>query len=546
MSILDLFRAKKAPEQPKKKVIINNITKQEASYSGYSNNYGSRGGGEKYASGLSGYGGIHYINNELTRINARKSFHDSVEAKGVIIRFADTVIGTGLKLDCTPQAEMLGLSPEEAEAWRRDVNDRFHAWAKSKQSSRNGINNFYQNQRLYAIFQHRDNDMFTRFYYSSDKNLSNPLQIQFLDPQQIGYNSYLDTYGSQSEYNDGIKRDQAGKEIGYEVYQKDSKAGGYKSVSIPAVGKSSGRTMMIHGFMPEYSSQGRGYSRLEHALQDVHDMTDFKMSTVKKAISQSQVTMYTKPSKDDDASNPMEDIAQFKAGPTSLTETSTEDVVVNNIVEGCSIEYEKIPEAAANVPGQIGVFNLKKGEDLVPFNTQQQGESHAEFIDNYMSYISASISMPIEVLKMKFGSNYSASRGALLLFWGVAEIWREEMNADLNDPIFESWLSEEIASGRVKAPGFSDPRLRKAWLECRWVGSPMPNIDPMRTAKAEMAYATMGATNLDRIAQEYNGSDGRTNRQKLTKQYEELPFAKWDFNAPNLDDDDLDKKEEDD
>ena len=117
--------------------------------------------------------------------------------------------------------------------------------------------------------------------------------------------------------------------------------------------------------------------------------------------------------------------------------------------------------------------------------------------------------------------------GTLLLFWAVAEIHREEIASDFLNPVFQSWISEEIAAGNIEAPGFSDPSLRKAWLDCRWVGSPMPNIDPMRTAKADQMYVEMGATDLDRLAQEHNGSDGRINRAKLNRQVEELTIPPW-------------------
>ena len=94
---------------------------------------------------------------------------------------------------------------------------------------------------------------------------------------------------------------------------------------------------------------------------------------------------------------------------------------------------------------------------------------------------------------MKFNQNYSASRAALLLFWRVARIWQGEQVADFLDLLYEMWLSEEIAGGRISAPGFSDPMMKQAWLCSSWRGQPMPNIDPMKTAAAnKTARATAG------------------------------------------------------
>ena len=116
---------------------------------------------------------------------------------------------------------------------------------------------------------------------------------------------------------------------------------------------------------------------------------------------------------------------------------------------------------------------------------------------------------------------------SLILFWRVVVMWREEMAADNLNPTYEMWLSEEIAAGRIAAPGWQDPIIKAAWLNCRWIGSPMPNIDPKRTADADKAYIEMGAQTLDNVARNLNGSVGSMNRQKNTRQIGELAVPPW-------------------
>ena len=77
----------------------------------------------------------------------------------------------------------------------------------------------------------------------------------------------------------------------------------------------------------------------------------------------------------------------------------------------------------------------------------------------------------------------------------------------------------------------------------------MPNIDPAKTAKADREYAEMGATTLDRIARNLNGSSASSNSQKLAREYENLPepaWKAWDKPEPVLDEpsDDTDDTEE--
>ena len=61
----------------------------------------------------------------------------------------------------------------------------------------------------------------------------------------------------------------------------------------------------------------------------------------------------------------------------------------------------------------------------------------------------------------------------------------------------------------------------------------MPNIDPSKTADAIEKHAKLGLTDLDREARTLNGSSGAANRQKLARQYSELPRTPWDNPQPN-------------
>ena len=391
--------------------------------------------------------------------------------------------------------------------------------------------NWYQTHRLYQIYQHRDNDIFSRFYYTRDADLLSPLQFSFIDADQVRGDSVTSTLGvpNGGDRHDGIKRDERGREISYDVWIRDGKTGTLKPVTIPAVGKKSKRRFMLHGFVPEYCNQGRGFSRLSHALQEFQNITDFTSAQIQKAINQSQIAAYVKPNKTDPASNPFEGImTNAGAGPAAQQFGSAAGAEVTTDSE-CTkpVECYRVPEATMATPGGMVITTLNKGEDLGTLNVTAPAESFDKFVDAFTGYLSASSGMPLEVLLMKFSANYSASRGALMLFWRVVQIWRAEMASDYLNPTYESWLSEEIAAGRVSAPGWSDPRLKQAWLTNSWIGSPMPNIDPKRTADADRTYIELGAQTLDRTARNLNGSSGASNRAKLIREYAGLPLAPW-------------------
>jgi len=482
--------------------------------------------GSKWTGGLAASGMAPVLNPTILRYNARAAYHTSIEARSILERHTDSVVDVGLKLNCIPDADILGISPDQADSWAIQVEAAFDLWAQSRLSSRAEQFNFYQLQRLISLSQQRDGEYFIRFYYSARQDLLNPLQLGVIDPSQIRGTGLVNTIAPVATDGDGIVRDAAGREAGYKVWVKQAD-GTYEDVYVPAYGARSGRVMMIHGFQPEYAGQGRGYSRLSHALQELENITDFKQSEIKKAIAQSSLFAFVKPSIDKPALNPFEGISH--AGPvSSLTQTSDNGAqLITGTALEAAVSYTSLPEATVNVPGSMGVFNLNAGEEIKPFSNTAPVTGFHEFTESIAAQLSASLSIPLEAVLMRFNQNYSASRAALMLFWRVVQIWREELVSDFLNVVYENWLAGEIAAGRVIAAGWENPRRRAAWLKSQWVGAPMPNIDPTKTAAADQLYAQLGAQTLDRIALNFNGSSGKSNRAKLKKEFAELPSPPW-------------------
>lgn len=484
----------------------------------YNNYHTGTYSGAKWPYGLSSPGSGFLIDHSTTRQNVRTACNENLIAKSIVSRFGDTIADIGLKRESTPDADTLGITSEQAEQWGEDVDRRFHLWAKSKKQHRSGQYNFYQSHRLYAEWIFRDNDIFPRFFYSQRKDLLNPLQFDFVEPNQIRGDSFTFSF-YQTTGDDGIIRNPDNTEKAYKVWLQIPGKYEYKSVTVPAVGPRSKRTMMLHGFAPKYAGQGRGFSPLAHAIQEFENATDFSSSVIKKAIAQSSIALGVE-NDQLDPSNPLENV-NISGGAGPIVDTGQE--FAQPPVTGPLVNYCPLPEATIRTPGSVGIFNLQKGDHLRHYPNNTPSDSYEQFMNTFTSYISASTGMPIEFLLIKFNRSYSASRAMLIIAWRIALIWREEMASDYLDPVFESWLSEEIAAGRIMAPGWQDSILRAAWLTGNWIGSPMPQIDPQRAAKANEINAGMGLTTLDREARQLNGSSGKVNRVKLKKEYEELP-----------------------
>jgi capsid protein len=499
-------------------------------YSGGS--YGRRTDGAKMPGGLSNSGMARVFDHAKLRRNVRDAMYDSVEAHAIAHRMSDIVVDVGLKIKLEPNIELLGISESVAGEWSRINSSRFNMWLQSKDFTTDGNNNGYQSQWLYALSQQRDNDMYTRIHYSDDPDLMSPIQIQSIDPDQVMMYGFTPTYGLQPskkhtrETKAGIVYDEAGAEKEYNIIV-DTKEG-YKQITIPRK-TDEGRILMLHGFRAEYAGQRQGYPLYTHLLQELENITDLKASHLQKAINQSTFGFYTKPSKDSHASGGIADIANADAGVV-------EDFLGADEIDGMSSEEQMafalniLPEVSIRQPGSVWNTTLGPGEDMRAVEQTAPADKFAEFADNLISYMSASAGMPIEVLLMKFGENYSASRATLVLLWRICNMWRAEMASDYLNPIFQMWLAEEIAAGRTTAPGWQDPRLRAAWCKCRWIGTPIPTINPKDEAAAAKERANLGHETLADGALSYNGSDAAANRAKLRKEIPGLAIGPWSTN----------------
>lgn len=504
------------------------ISKPKA-YSGGSGygSYGAGTAGGKWPYSLSAPGSGLIIDHWRTRQMARVAMQDSPQGRSIVERKTDAVAGIGLRLEPTPDTAVLGITPKQAAQWAREVSARFNLWAADKEQHRSATLTFNQAQRLYTYFKERDNDIFMRLYYSPDRALQNPLQFEFLDPNQIRGDTYTTSYGYQQSH-DGIERDSRGRETAYQV-QVRQKDGSYKSETIRAKGPRSGRVFMLHGYQPEYAGQGRGFTKLAPIIQDLENYTDFSSAHIKMAINQAQIVGWVKPSDDEDAQPVMDgNLTAHGAGPAG-SNFSAEGTSEVGALGPSDFRCYELPEATFSQPGSTFIQDLAKGSDITLANPNAPTTTFESFQKAFLTSLSSASGVPLEVVHMQFGNSFSASRATLLLFQRIVEIERQDMVADMLDPIYTMWLSGEIAAGRVIALGWTDPRIKQAWLKSTWRGTPVPDIDPGKLAKARRDNLETAVTNVEFEAQNHSGKSAEDNiaiNNLAYREYEMLPFNK--------------------
>lgn len=131
--------------------------------------------------------------------------------------------------------------------------------------------------------------------------------------------------------------------------------------------------------------------------------------------------------------------------------------------------------------------------------------------------------LPFDVLIKEFNSSYSAAKGALEEAWEMIKMRRAWFINDFCQPIYEVWLAEAVAAGRIKAPGFwENPLVRAAWCGARWDGPAQTHLDPVREAKANELVVQHGWKTNEQITREYYGSNWDENAAIISQELQRL------------------------
>ncbi len=148
-------------------------------------------------------------------------------------------------------------------------------------------------------------------------------------------------------------------------------------------------------------------------------------------------------------------------------------------------------------------------------NPGRPNQAFDPFVQAILRQIGVALELPFEVLIKHFTSSYTAARGALLDAWRYFSRRRDWLADNFCQPVFEAWLADEVARGKIAAPGFfSDYTLRAAYCGSQWVGDAPAILDEYKEAKAAELNLQLGRTTLAKETLAYDGSDWRDNLQQ--------------------------------
>jgi lambda family phage portal protein len=138
-------------------------------------------------------------------------------------------------------------------------------------------------------------------------------------------------------------------------------------------------------------------------------------------------------------------------------------------------------------------LDLRPGEDVTFADPKSPNPVFDVFVQSIFRQIGVSLEIPFEVLVKHFTASYSAARAALMEAWRFYLNRRTFISTYFCQPVYEAWMEEAVALGRLSAPGFfSDPMIRRAYLSAEWIGDAPGTIDPKKEVEAATGRVALG------------------------------------------------------
>ena len=444
-------------------------------------------------------------NNYTLRQRGRMLYMASPVAASAIDTNRTKVVGTGLHMKCALDREILGLSEEALKNWQKKTEAEFRMWASKPSSCDSlGLNNFYSLQQLVVKSWLMSGDVFAVFK-RTEATAQNPytLRLHIVEADRIatpssnGYSSFTVTDGICNEtgnkIHDGVEVDNDGRVVAYHIrsnYPMQASGEATEWTRVEAFGENTGMPNILHVFDAERPDQYRGVTFLANVIEPLLQLRRYTESELMAALVQSFYTAWVVTTSD----------------PTSIPFNETDE----NDGGGVSANENEHEMG----PGEV--IHLQEGEDVRFGSPNIPSAGFEAFTKTVCRLIGSGLELPYDVLMKEFNSSYSAAKGALEEAWEVFKMRRAWMVDKFCQPVYEMWLAEAVATGRIKAPGFfKDPLIRAAWCSARWDGPAQTHLDPVKEAEANTILALHGWKTNEQITRESYGGNWEKNAEAL-------------------------------
>jgi len=429
------------------------------------------------------------------RERSRDLIRNTPLATGAIKTKITNVVGTGLKLQSRIDRGALKLSEEQADKWEASTEREWRLfWESPECDAARTLDGNAITKLVYRQVK-ENGDVFIVLPRITFSWFPYDLRIQIVEADRVcNKNNAADT----DTLAGGIEKDQYGAPLNYHILKKHPGNFRYKSKKqfewqiIPAFGSELGLRNVIHLFSPDRPGQSRGVPDLASVIEPLKQLDRYTEAELMAAVISGMFTVFIETGSGDT--------------PLDLTDMSQETGS-----KALDVDYKLAGGA---------IVGLVPGEKVHDSNPGRPNAAFDPFVLSILRQIGVALELPFEILIKHFTASYSAARAALLEAWKYFISERQWLAANFIQIIYEIWMYEAVAKGRIVAPGFfADPLIRKAYLGAEWIGPAKGQIDELKEINAAKKRVGMGISTLSEVTAEMTGGDWEKKHPQSVKEY---------------------------
>jgi lambda family phage portal protein len=449
---------------------------------------GSQGSGAKWRPALRAIADDVDAAWEPAVARATDLIQNSGWISGMFDQAVANTVGQGLRLVCAPENDLFGWSEEETRQWRNLVERRWGIWSESAVACDvEGRRTIPQMQE--AAFRHWLNtgEILGELVWRRRFGSQYGTKVRLLPATKLDWRS--DTLNNTRS---GVVMDRDGFPIAYMARRK-TQAMGAHTVRVAARDRY-GRPKVIHVFVGQ-PGQVRGITPLVPAMKVAKQFDQLADSTLLAALIQ---TVF--------AANLQSDAPTEEALMGMLTPQEQAQLRSSGVSPfEAWVEMQSGWNNANTIDIGIGgrVVSTFPGQKLEFLSPEQPQSAYKDFAMHLLREIARCLGLTYESATGDYdGATYSSVRMAVNEIFQITLARRKFVVKPFLQPIYEAWLEEEIAFGRIPFPGGYPAFLvnRAAASRALWIGSPKPVADDLKAAKAHQVYRDMGVISDEMIA----------------------------------------------
>ncbi|MBN9033734.1 MAG: phage portal protein [Rhizobiales bacterium] len=451
--------------------------------------------------------------------------HNSGWIAGAVTQILCDTIGDELRLNCRAKLQAFGYTPKQAAKWCRNVEEEWRRWAwNPKECDLAGkatiadmadaeLRSFLGSGEAFAILDTMDLGKCRRL------GLQTQTKVSLIASHRCPRVS-RETEG----LNQGIFEDEDGRAIAYRFRVREGGIDRDRDIDAPDV-----IHIMDRG---EHVNSPRGISVIAPALKVLAQSDQLADATLARALLQTIFAATIKsPEPSDQAFQALETLGEIRP-PAGFDETDgswTEFIggLQQDLLEVWQMRIGALKDKGISMSDAARINHLGPGETFEMHTASTPGSEYVAFFQNLLREIARCLGVTFESLSMDHSNaTYSSVLMSVATIWPVVLRRRNRIVVPFLQAIYERWLEEMIAKGRIRIKGGVQAfeRDRESFFQAEWNGPGAPSADNYKTAMADKLELELGISTFEDICAR-RGRNGQEQIVQLGREIAEFEKA---------------------